>query len=87
MARIFERESRGRRVLRYFRIFGFIYVYLWKILGFVVGRRMERFFRRKVFLFFVTKRLKYDVEGGERGYIFHLSLDIKGRKDFFFFFF
>lgn len=51
---------------------------------------VERFFRgsrRKVFLFFffVTKRLKYDVEGGERGYIFHLSLDIKGRKDFFFF--
>lgn len=45
--------------------------------------REGRFF---FFFFFVTKRLKYDVEGGERGYIFHLSLDIKGRKDFFFFF-
>lgn len=43
-------------------------------------------FAKEGFSFFVTKRLKYDVEGGERGYIFHLSLDIKGRKDFFFFF-
>lgn len=42
-------------------------------------------FAKEGFSFFVTKRLKYDVEGGERGYIFHLSLDIKGRKDFFFF--